>query len=1081
MVPFKSASRAREYYTQALVKEDYWSKAAAVAGLWFGKAAEMLGLPGEVKAKDFEALAINKHPMTGETITVRNRKGRVVGFDMNFGVPKSVSILYAFTGDQKIIDIILEANRKMMEAIERDVETQVRLGGKTGTRMVSNMAYATFLHHTGRPVGGIPDPQLHTHNFVMNLCYDGEESRFKAIHFRHLKKNAPYYEAIGRSYLAKGLEDYGYSVRKVNKAFEIEGFSRPLIQKYSRRSTQIDQLIAEMGIEDAKARDKMGAISRESKKSNITPQQTLAAWTARLDDDEKRIIQNIIRNRGHREVKTITALQAVDYAMAHCFEYKSVAKMRDVFREAVVYGYGALLPDEIEREIASRNLTTGMIRGVEHCTSHSVLNEERQIMQFVRRGKGRFMPFASYDYQVSRTYLSAEQVMAVRDMLVSRSQVIGLQGGAGVGKTTSMQEVVEAIELSGKKVFTYAPTNKARDTLKKDGFKDAATLESLLINPGLQKQVKGQVVLVDEAGMVGSEDMLELFRIAGNNTRILLTGDIYQHSSVDRGEPFRLLQQYKVLPCARISAIIRQKEGYYRDAAQALAHGDAESAFGYLDAMGAILEIEKSRDRYHALAKEYVACCDVGERPLLISPTHAEGRLVTKAIREYLKANGKLGENHRIIQLQDLQWSDAEKGRTELYREGYQVQFHQNAKGGIIRSSRFAVAGHDDDGRVLIADPKGTTRVLNVAEAAKFQVYRPREVSLANGDLIRMNRGDRFSDGRRYYRGQVYQISRIYPSGSIKLKNGGLLKAGYGHISHGYVSTSHAAQSKSHDAPVFLVQSAKSLGASSLNQFNVSVTRGKNDFYLYTDNAEQLKNAVQLYQNDLSATEFYNNQASKFVSNDENEKSEYFKDPETGKLTITDKEYASIFNDKGDFRHTTGFVKHDVGGSFVDYVNHRRSKFSDLSPQMTAVQHNQMQKNRGNVSAVPAKEALKHWKTHLKSPKQNLAASIKTKSGITVTAAPLGQRKNWRESLQNTKAKPLGEVMKERQQVKSATANKGKVGEKKSTAKSTAKASDKKISPSAEVKGKDKGKSKAATPPAPKPPPPKPPVIVKGK
>ena len=80
-IPFKSAGRAQEYFTQALAKEDYWSKDAEVAGLWHGRAAERLGLVGEVKSEDFQALTNNRHPLTGEKITVRDRKGRVIGMD----------------------------------------------------------------------------------------------------------------------------------------------------------------------------------------------------------------------------------------------------------------------------------------------------------------------------------------------------------------------------------------------------------------------------------------------------------------------------------------------------------------------------------------------------------------------------------------------------------------------------------------------------------------------------------------------------------------------------------------------------------------------------------------------------------------------------------------------------------------------------------------------------------------------------------------------------------------------------------------------------------------------------------------
>jgi len=269
-VPFKSAARVSEYFSQALVKEDYWSKGAKVAGIWHGKALEKLGLVAgsKVEAKDFEALARNAHPKNGETITVRNR----------------------VAGDQRITDLLLSANAKMMDAMERDSETQVRVGGVIEDRVVGNLAYATFLHHTSRPAGeeGIPDPHLHTHNFILNIVYDSVEARHKAAKFRRLKQNAPLYEAIGRSHLAKGLVDLGYQVRKVGKAFEIVGIPRSLVQKYSRRTMEIEKIIAERGIEDAVKKANVGALSRQSKSVSLSPEKTLAAWTQRLNEKEKK-------------------------------------------------------------------------------------------------------------------------------------------------------------------------------------------------------------------------------------------------------------------------------------------------------------------------------------------------------------------------------------------------------------------------------------------------------------------------------------------------------------------------------------------------------------------------------------------------------------------------------------------------------------------------------------------------------------------------------------------------------------------------------------------------------------------------
>src|SRR5450432_1209979 len=101
------------------------------------------------------------------------------------------------------------------------------------------------------------------------------------------------------------------------------------------------------------------------------------------------------------------------------------------------------------------------------------------------------------------------------------------------------EAVVSAIEAKGFKVFVFAPSADAsRGTLLEEGFANAQTIAHLLANTKLQKETQGQVIWVDEAGLLGAHDMLEILRIAGDSTRVILTGDTAQHAPVARGDAF---------------------------------------------------------------------------------------------------------------------------------------------------------------------------------------------------------------------------------------------------------------------------------------------------------------------------------------------------------------------------------------------------------------------------------------------------------------------------------------------------------------------------------------------------------------
>src|SRR6202163_2093977 len=169
-----SAKDAKGYYAAA----DYYSEGQELVGCWGGKGASRLGLEGMVDKFSFERLCDNLDPSTGKPLTVRTRTERTVGYDFTFSVPKSVSLLYAMSGDQDILDAFRAAVDETMREIEPEMKTRVRMGRQDTDRVTGNMVWAEFVHTTSRPVDGVPDPQLHAHVFVFNTTWDQEEGRW---------------------------------------------------------------------------------------------------------------------------------------------------------------------------------------------------------------------------------------------------------------------------------------------------------------------------------------------------------------------------------------------------------------------------------------------------------------------------------------------------------------------------------------------------------------------------------------------------------------------------------------------------------------------------------------------------------------------------------------------------------------------------------------------------------------------------------------------------------------------------------------------------------------------------------------
>ena len=841
VVVHKSAAAAHAYYAQGLKKEDYYSEGQEVVGKWHGMAAELLGLAGEVRQEAFAALVENRHPVTGERLTARTKKDRIVGYDLNFHAPKSLSLVHALTKDDNIVKAFREAVGETMAEIETKVATRVRKRGVEENRITGNFAWAEFVHFTSRPVGGIPDPHLHVHAFAMNATFDPVEERWKAANYRDIKADAPYSEAFFHSRLTAKLVELGYGIERTRLGWEIAGIPRTLIEKFSRRTAEIDRLAAKKGISDPKAKDALGASTREGKRKGLTRADLLAAWNARMTPEEKALIAKV-RDTGAK-TECITAKMALDEACEKLFAKNSVVKSKQVIAEALRFGVGSVTPEAAWREFKRREMVVREIKGQELCTSLDVLAEEVALINFVRSGRGIRAPINPGKLKFNDAKLSGEQQAAVRHILKGHDQVMVIRGAAGAGKTTTMCEVRAQIEAAGLEVFGFAPSATAsRQTLREVGFENAETVAHLLHNRRLQERTRGQVIWIDEAGLLGVPDMWKIMQVVGHPTLLVLTGDVAQHTPVPRGDSLRILQEYAGLKIAELKEIRRQEQAEYRKAVASLAKGDLRTAFRRLDDLGAIVEVEDEAERHRVLADEFVELSRKGSVPLVVSPTRAESAKVTEAIREAKRAAGWLGDERPFPQYHNLQWEAPDKRRAENYEPGLIVQFHQNAR-GVRRGEMFRIKGRDDDGRVLAVNERGNEVPLALQNADRFQVYEEREIRLARGDRIRITRNGDSHDGRRLNNGNVFTVEKFSRDGKIVLNTGAVLDSKHGHFAMGYSFTSWSSQSKTM-RDVLVAQSAESFLASSREQFYVSISRGKNSIRIFTDDRQGLQDAV---------------------------------------------------------------------------------------------------------------------------------------------------------------------------------------------------------------------------------------------
>jgi conjugative relaxase-like TrwC/TraI family protein len=616
-----SSNGAKRYFGEGLTRSDYYMEGQEIAGLWGGKEAERLGLSGQVDAPSYFALCDNRHPVTGRQLTPRQKENRRVGYDWTFSAPKAVSVLYEISGDEGILRAFQDSYRETLGDAESEMKTRVRSGGKNEDRVTGNMVWAEFVHFTARPVNARPSPHLHAHAYVFNTTYDEVEKRWKASQQGDLKRDADYWEAAFHTRFAKRLNDLGYATVKKGTSFTLADLPQSITDKFSERRNEIERKAAETGILDAEGKHAIGYWGREHKTLDQGKAELRAEWASRLAPEEREALDEVIAGRGSR-AREIPVGEAVAYCLDHSFERVSATSEKRLMAEALRYAVGSVLPEQLGGLSKRDDVVAVDVAGQRMVTTKKVLSDEVGMLKFAREGHDRFEPFCKDAGPIAG--LSEEQQEAARHVLQSRDRVTGIRGGAGTGKTRMMKATIAALERAAEpggfysKVFVFAPSAQAsRGVLRGEGFKNAETLERLLVDEKLQSQTRGQVLWVDEAGMISSRSMQRLFAVARQQEcRIILSGDYRQHASVEAGDSFRLLESEAGVRLAELRKIRRQKDPQYRKAVEEISRGTARGAqkgFDRLERMGAI--IEAAGDERHAmLVADYLGAARDGDR-----------------------------------------------------------------------------------------------------------------------------------------------------------------------------------------------------------------------------------------------------------------------------------------------------------------------------------------------------------------------------------------------------------------------------------------------------------------------------------
>ena len=159
--------------------------------------------------------------------------------------------------------------------------------------------------------------------------------------------------------------------------------------------------------------------------------------------------------------------------------------------------------------------------------------------------------------------LNEDQRAAARNAF--RYSISLMTGGAGSGKTFTIESLIAACEDLGLSYELAAPTGKAAKRLEQSVKREAKTVHRLLgfngrtFSKGDEDKLEVDFLVVDEVSMVDVPLMYQLFRaIDLSQTAVLLVGDHNQLPPVGPGNVLRDLVQSGAIPTTVLSKIIRQ-------------------------------------------------------------------------------------------------------------------------------------------------------------------------------------------------------------------------------------------------------------------------------------------------------------------------------------------------------------------------------------------------------------------------------------------------------------------------------------------------------------------------------------------
>jgi conjugative relaxase-like TrwC/TraI family protein len=758
-----SAQGAINYFENHLNVADYFIEGEKMdRGQFVGKVAERLGLDEEVVTREKFAAFVECDMKGLGADSKRQRVSEIKYIEFTYSPPKAISVVAALDDRVKgELYAAVKEELRWFETQVTVRDRRGNLANEEVTKPTGQMIAALFQHETSRT--NDPDFHVHTlignmtwdeeRKGYFAVHYGRMLELRKTLDARIHNNLAARMGVLGyqvepapagfglKEVPASALEMFSERGRQVQtvKALLKRGYTPQQITRALKGANEDerrkllakpDALQMRLGRAEGKPRLAADHVMDQQAVTLTRPKKVLISSKTLREDVAKRLQKAglIMETPSPYPAKAnMNLTEAIRQGTQIAFEKESVVRLDHLLGEIVRLAPGVIANEKLAEQLRDdRRFLIRRIDGHDVATTRQILGEEKTLLTSIIMGMGQREP-PQRDYVVPPSLVAtseridelvkqarvrgeeltpaqAEKWLAQfaaihRYVCTSQDQFLNIRGGAGTGKTFSLEMLVGQSHQAGRPVFICAPYGEqARVTLRNESprleasgqkevariFAQANTVDSLLAQARNDPTpFRGADIYVDEAGLLDTPKALALVREAERvNARVIFQGDTEQMAAVGRGQPIKLLQDELGLgmhvPRASISR--RQLSVADKQLAADLSSGNEEKFVG---AVGKMLERGMIRETppdeaVEKVAREIVESHVTGKEVVAVSSVHRIGEALAERVHDlHVERSGRDGQALLDIHgKRDLQ--PAELRSSQFYDVGDVVEYKQD-------------------------------------------------------------------------------------------------------------------------------------------------------------------------------------------------------------------------------------------------------------------------------------------------------------------------------------------------------------------------------------------------------------------